>query len=352
MKTDANNSGVIYMQHYCHLLKERSVTYKPAGTGKIFTDPDADKARVFFRDQKPRKMVNKVTTVAKAVSELVNDGDYLGVGGFGTNRIPTAILHEIVRQRKKNLGFAGHTATHDFQILAAGGCINRCDVAYIVGLEARGLSKVARKAVESGSIELTEWTNAALAWRYKAAAMGLSFLPVRSMMGTDTEKYSAAMEMECPFTGTKYLAVPALYPDVGIIHVNRCDVYGNSQIDGIVVADYDLARAAKRLIITTERLVPNELIRREPAKTIIPFYLVDAVVEVPLGSYPGNMPYEYFSDENHLQEWLKAENDPETLSAFLERHIYGVKDFNEYLNTIGGMARLQELRKLETLVER
>lgn len=340
------------MSYYNDLMKERSVTYKPAGKGKIFTDPDADRARLYFRDQKPRKMTEKVTTAQNAVSEMINDGDYVGVGGFGANRIPTAILHEIVRRKKKNLGLAGHTATHDFQIMVAGGCINRCDIAYIVGLEARGLSKMARRAVESGSIELTEWTNAAITWRYKAAAMGLSFLPVRCMLGTDTAKYSGAVEMECPFTGAKYLAVPALYPDVGIIHVHRCDVYGNSQIDGILIADQDLARASKRLIITTERLIPNEVIRREPEKTVIPYYLVDAVVEVPFGSYPGNMPYEYFSDEDHLRDWLKAESDPETLAAFLERHIYGVKDFNGYLDAIGGIARLQELRSLETLVEK
>lgn len=340
------------MNNYNDILKERSVTYKPAGSGKIYTDPDADRAREYFRTKKPRKMVEKLTTVEKVVTEMISSGDYIGVGGFGANRIPTAVLHEIIRQKKRNLGLAGHTATHDFQLLVAGGCINRCDVAYIIGLEARGLSRVARKAVESGQIDITEWTNAALTWRYKAAAMGVSFLPVRCMLGTDTEKYSAAMEIECPFTGTRYLAVPALYPDVGIIHVHRADVYGNSQIDGIMIADFDLARAAKRLIITTERLIPNEVIRRDPDKTAIPYYLVDAVIEVPFGSYPGNMAYEYFSDEEHLKQWLTVENDPEELKKFMDEHIYGVKNFNEYLDKIGGLARLQELRAQENLLEK
>lgn len=340
------------MENYNELFKERSVTYKPTGVGKIFTDPDADKARKYFRDEKPRKMTEKSTTVKEAVENLINDGEYVGVGGFGANRIPTAVLHEMVRQKKKNLGLAGHTATHDFQIMVTGKCIDRCDIAYVVGLEARGLSKAARQAVESGSLETTEWTNAALTWRYKAAAMGLSFMPVRCMHGTDTEKYSASMEMECPFTGIKYLAVPALYPDVGIIHVHRADVYGNCQIDGIMVADMDLARAAKKLIITTERFVPNEFIRREPAKTVIPYYLVDAIIEVPFGSYPGNMAYEYFSDEEHLREWMKVDGDPDALPEFLDRHIYGVKDFNGYLETIGGVGRMQELRCQENLVEK
>ena len=331
---------------------ERTVSYQPAGEGKIFTDPDADKAREYFYHEKPRKMVSKETSVKEAVSTLVKDGDYIGVGGFGANRIPTAILHEIVRQNKKNLGLAGHTATHDFQILVAGNCINRCDIAYIVGLEARGLSKMARRAVESGAIEITEWTNAALAWRYKAASMGVSFLPVRCMLGTDTAKYSAAVKMECPFTGSVYLAVPALYPDLAIIHVHRADVYGNCQIDGIMVSDYDLARAAKRLIVTTERFVPNEVIRREPARTAIPYYLVDAVIEVPFGSYPGNMAYEYYSDEEHLRQWLDADGDDEKLKDFLEKHLYGVPDFEAYLQTVGGLKKLQKLRSLENLVEK
>lgn len=340
------------MESYNEMFKERNVTYKPAGIGKLFTDPDANKARKFFRDEKPRKMTEKVTSTKMAVESLINDGDYVGVGGFGASRIPTAILHEMVRQGKKNLGLAGHSATHDLQILVAGKCLDRCDNAYVVGLEARGLSKLTRLAIESGSLEITEWSNAALAWRYKAAAMGVSFLPVRSMLGTDTQKYSASMELECPFTGVKYLAVPALFPDVGIIHVHRSDVYGNCQIDGITVADIDLARAAKRLIITTEQLVPNDIIRRDPAKTVIPYYLVDAVVEVPFGSYPGNMAYEYFSDEEHLREWMKLDGDPEKLDEFLNRYIYGVKDFNGYLEAIGGIARLQELRNQENLVEK
>jgi glutaconate CoA-transferase, subunit A len=330
---------------------EKQVFYRPAGSRKLFTDPDADSARELFR-RKSRRKEDKTTTAAGAVARLIADGDYLGVGGFGANRIPTAILHEIVRQGRKNLGLSGHTATHDFQILVAGNCINRCDIAYVIGLEARGLSKRSREAVESGAIEITEWTNATLAWRYKAAAMGVSFLPARSMLGTDTLRFSAAVEMDCPFTGKKYVALPALYPDVAAIHVHRADVYGNCQIDGIAVSDLDLARAAKRLIITTERLVPEAFIRSKPHRTAIPYYLVDAVVEVPFGSYPGNMAYEYFSDEDHLREWLQAEQDPAQFTRFLERNIYGVKNFAGYLAVNGGLERLAQLRRQETLLEK
>lgn len=321
--------------------------YKPVGTGELFTDPDVNRAREFFRNKESRKLANKETTVREAVTRLIPDGCYVAVGGFGTNRIPTAVLHEIVRQGKKNLGLSGHTATHDFQILAAGACLDRCDVAYVVGLEARGLSPVARRAFEGGQIRATEWSNAALAWRYRAAAMGVSFLPIRTMLGTDTAAHSAVVEMRCPFTGEKYLAVPALFPDVAMIHVHRADVFGNCQIDGVIVSDDDLARAAKHVIVTAEKLVPTAIIRDQPDRTVIPHYLVDAVIEVPYGSYPGNMPYEYYSDEAHLKAWLEAERDEERFEEFLQRHIHGVEDFWGYLEVIGGMNRLLELRRQE-----
>lgn len=320
------------------------------GEGPLFTDPDADKAREYFRTKK-RAMVNKVMTVSEAVGKFIHDGDYLAIGGFGANRIPTAVCHEIVRERMKNLGFAGHTSTHDFQILAAGEVFNRCDIAYIIGLEARGLSPAARRYMESGKVEICEWTNYAMTCRLKAAATGVSFMPARNILGTDTFKHSAAKVAECPFTGEKYVLYPALWPDVSAIHVHESDVYGNCRIKGISVTDLELARASKRLIITTERLIPNEQIRSDPTATAIPFYLVDAVCEVPYGSYPGNMPYEYFSDEDHLRLWLRVERDPVLFKDFLDRYIYRTKDFNQYLELCGGIDRINQLRATENLID-
>ncbi len=316
--------------------------------GELFSSPCVDEARSFFM-QKPRTMANKLMSVSEAVSRFVHDGDYIASGGFGGVRIATSVLHEIVRQSKKNLGLSGHTATHDFQILAAGRCFDRCDIAYIVGLEMRGLSPNARRYMESGAVKMTEWSNATLAWRYKAASMGVPFLPARVLMGTDTMKYSAAKTIECPFTGQTLIAVPALYPDVGIIHVHRSDIYGNCQLDGITIADYDVGRCSKRVIITTEHLVHTDEIRKDPLKTLVPFWLVDAVCHVRYGSYPGNMPYEYFSDEDHLAEWMEAEKDPGVFEKFIDKYIYGVKDFSEYLELNGGEARMAQLRELEPL---
>jgi glutaconate CoA-transferase subunit A len=327
----------------------------PAGSGPLFTDPDADTLRAAFRD-KPRALTDKVTTIADAVGRLIRDGDYLAIGGFGCDRLPIAIAHEILRQRKQDLAFAGHTATHDFQILCAGNLTGRgrtlakVDAAYIVGLEARGLSPHARRVMESGTLEVCEWTNYALAVRLQAAAMGVPYLPARTMLGTDTFRMSAAKVVECPFTGEKLVALPALSPDVAAIHVHEADRHGNCRIRGTTVADVELARAAKRVIITCERLISTEEIRNDPSRTLIPFFCVDAVCEVPGGSYPGNMPYEYFSDEPHLKQWMEAEKDVDTLRRFLDEYIYGVPDFYAYLHKCGGPVRLQELRRAEFLL--
>ncbi|MBT4364567.1 MAG: CoA transferase subunit A [Desulfobacterales bacterium] len=319
------------------------------GIGPLFMDPDPDKARAFFRTKK-RKMKNKVMELKDAIKEFVHDGDYLGMGGFGANRTPVAACHEIVRQGRKKMGFAGHTATHDMEILSAGEVYDRLDVAYVVGLEARGLSPCSRKYVESGKVEVTEWTNYSLTARLKAAAMGVPFVPIRNIMGTDTFKYSASKIIECPYTGKKLAAMPALYPDVSVIHVHEADIYGNSRFKGIAVSDLDLANASKRLIITTEKLITHDEIARDPSSTRIPFHLVDAVCEVPFGAYPGTMPYEYFSDEDHLKEWMSVEKDSEKFKEFLDKNLYTCADHEEYIARNGGSAKMRELRVKEMLI--
>ena len=321
------------------------------GRGPLFTDPDPDVARAFFREKKGA-LTDKLMSVSDAIARFVHDGDYLASGGFGGNRIATALLHEVVRQERTDLGFAGHTTTHDFQILAAGTrtgkqIFSRLDAAYILGLEARGLSAQARRLMESGEVEVCEWTNYALACRFRAAATGVPFMPVRSMLGTDTFRESAAKEIECPFTGKSLTVVPALYPDVALIHVHESDLFGNCRIRGITVADWDLSRASKHVIVSAERIVSTDEIRSDPNATAIPAFCVDAVCHVPYGSYPGNMAGEYFSDEVHLKAWLDAEQDVEAYRAFLDKYLYGVDCFESYLEICGGEERLAEVRRLE-----
>jgi acyl CoA:acetate/3-ketoacid CoA transferase len=198
--------------------------------------------------------------------------------------------------------------------------------------------------VESGQVtSVVEWSNGAITWRFKAAAMGVPFLPVRSMLGTDTFKYSAAKVVECPFTGQKLCLLPALILDVGLIHVHQADKYGNAQVEGISGFAFEMARACKRLIISTERIVPTEEIRQYPDRTTIPYFLVDAVVEAPFGSHPGEMAYVYERDEPVIKEWIESSADAATSQAYLDKYVYGVRNHEEYMDLIG-RERLQSLR--------
>jgi acyl CoA:acetate/3-ketoacid CoA transferase alpha subunit len=273
---------------------------------------------------------------------------YIGIGGFGHVRIPMAMIYEIVRKRIKKLRVSGHTAVHDLDVLIAGDCVEAVDVAYSFAYETRGLSKNSRRAVESGKVKCTEWTNAALSWRIKAAAMGLPFLPARIMLGSDTFNYSAAKEIECPFTGQKLVALPALMPDVCILHVHYADRFGNCSIRGTKVKDDDLAMASKRVIVTAERIVSDSFFRDAPERTTIPYFCVDAVIEAPHGSHPGNMPYEYYFDEEHIRDYLKAGRDENDLKEYLDKWVYSVNDFDEYLDLVG-TKKLNDLRRLEEL---
>jgi glutaconate CoA-transferase subunit A len=318
------------------------------GKGPLFSDPDPDRARAFFAT-KSRALIDKETTIEDAVARFVYDGDYLAVGGFGAVRVPMAGVFEIVRQGRKHMVFAGHTSTFDCMILAAGEVFDRCDIAYVIGLEARGLSRTSRRYFESGKVRICEWTNFGMTCRLTAAADGVPFALSRTTLGTDTFARSAARIVECPFTGKPFVAFPALYPDVSIIHVHEADKHGNCYSRGINVADDFLARASRRVIVTAERIVDTEVFRRDPNRTHIPYFCVDAVVEVPYGSYPGNMPFSYYSDEAHIRSWLDAENEEGGIERFLQRYVLDPRDFSEYLALCGGTKRMAALERLERL---
>jgi acyl CoA:acetate/3-ketoacid CoA transferase len=168
------------------------------------------------------------------------------------------------------------------------------------------------------------------------------FLPARSMLGTDMVKYSSAKVIEDPFTGLKVCLLPALILDVAIIHVHRADRYGNAQIEGITGFGAEMARATKRLILSAEEIVDTDEIRKYPDHTIIPYFLVDAVVHAPFGSHPGEMAYMYGRDEPVIHEWVEASKTPEGAQAYLDKYVYGVANNQEYLELIG-QERLSQL---------
>lgn len=320
------------------------------GCGELIGWHDPDEHRAWIRENKSRNLKDKRMTIAEAVAKYVFDGALIALGGFGHIRVSMVAVYEIIRQQKKNLILAGKTAVHDADILIGSGCVDRIEVAYAFGHELRGLSPASRRAVETGQCKvIAELSNAAYQWRFLAAMMGVPFIPTRNMLGTDTLKYSSAKVVKDPFSGKPICLLPACYPDVAFIHVPRCDISGNAQIDGTIIEDFELARAARRLILTTEEIIPESEIRRTPWRTVIPFFLVDAVVEVPYGAHPCQMPLRYFFDEEHIGEWLCMSKSPEGTKEYFDKYVYGTKDFNEYLELVGGLRKLQYLRQVEEL---
>jgi acyl CoA:acetate/3-ketoacid CoA transferase alpha subunit len=311
-----------------------------SGVGPMLQPPDLDAFREFNR-RKPKTLIDKRMTEAEAIGRFVHDGDYIGTELYGTVRCPMSLVSEIIRQGKKDLRLAGQGVL-ELDMLIGAGAVKAMDLTYM-GLEVYGVSNCLRREVESGRLApVVEWSNAGIAWRFKAAAMGVPFLPVRSMLGTDTLKYSSAKVVRDPFTGKPVCLVPALILDVGLIHVHRADIHGNAQVDGITGFCAEMARASKRLILSTEKIVPTDEIREHPDRTIIPYYLVDAVVEAPFGSHPGEMAYGYERDEEQIREWVEASKTPETTKAYFDKYIHSLKDHAAYRQRIGA-ERLQAL---------
>lgn len=320
------------------------------GKGTLIGWHDPDEHRRWVQENKSRELRDKRCDIRTAVAQFIHDGDLIAFGGFGHIRTPMALIYEIIRQGRRDLIVAGKTAVHDIDVLIGAGCVSRVECAYAFGHELRGLSPAGRRAVESGRVKVVaETSNAGFQWRFLAAAMGIPFIPARNLMGTDTFEKSSAKVVRDPWSGKPVCLLPACYPDVAMFHVPRCDRYGNAQIDGILVEDFELARAARRVLITTEEIVDEEVIRAQPDRTVIPFFLVDAVCQVPFGAHPTQMPYLYSFDEEHIQEWLTLSRTEEGTQAYFEKYVFGVEDFRAYLERIGGMRKLDHLRRIEKL---
>jgi 3-oxoacid CoA-transferase subunit A/glutaconate CoA-transferase subunit A len=322
------------------------------GDGELLGWHDPDENREWVQVNKGRGLRDKRLTVEEAIDAYVQNGNFIAFGGFGHVRVPMALLYEIIRQRKRNLVMAGKTAVHDLDLLVAAGCVNRVEAAYSFGHELRGLSPAGRRAVEGGQCKVVaEISNSGYQLRFLAGMLGIPFIPSRSMLGTDTFERSACKAALDPWSGKPVCLVPAAYPDVALFHVPRCDIYGNAQIEGIVVEDFELARAARRVIISAEEIVDESVIRNEPSRTVIPFYLVDAVCEVPHGAHPTQMPYLYYFDEQHIGEWLELSRTPAGTEAYFGKYIFGVASFEEYLELAGGAKKLRQLKQVEEYKE-
>ena len=236
---------------------------------------------------KDKSLRNKVMTLAEAVSTFVKEGDDVSIGGSLYTRTPMAAVYEMVRQGIKVRSISRGLSGFETDLLVVGNGVKKVTTSWWSPGYAWGSSRVLKDYVQAGTLEIEEWSHLAIGLRFKAGAMGVTFLPSLSIIGSDLEKVNTAKEIDCPFTNEKVLLIPALYPDVGIIHAQRADQFGNVQIDGYRFMDKDIAGSSSRVIVTAEEVVDSELFRGQPDRTVIPFFAVDAVVKVPFGAYPG-----------------------------------------------------------------
>ena len=287
--------------------------------------------------ERDRSLRDKVMSLEEAAA-LVPDGASVGIGGSTLSRTPMAMIWALIRARRKDLICARSITSSEGEMLFASGTSGHILTSWFSQGIIWGVSRIMRLYTESGRARFEEWSHMAVGLRFRAGAMGVPFLPMRSMMGSDViSQLAEVRQIDCPFTGEKLVQVPALNPDVALIHVQRCDAYGNAQIDGLPFMDVDLAMAANRVILTTERIVSNDQIRRAPDHTKIPFMAVDAVVEVPFGAAPHECYGRYEPLFRHLDAYAAQirQDAEEGIRAYLERYFYAPKSWTEYLDLLG-----------------
>ena len=284
-----------------------------------------------------RSLREKIMTLEEAVG-LVNDGDSVAIGGCTASRTPMALIWAMIRARKSDLSISRSITSTEGDLLFASGVSRHILTSWFSQGIVWGISKVMRAYTESHRARFEEWSHMSLGLRYRAGAMGIPFIPTRAMLGSDVAgQLDNVKEIDCPFTGEKMLLIPALNPDVALIHVHRCDAFGNAQIDGLQFMDIDMAMAANRVILTTERIISNDQIRRTPDQTKIPFIAVDAVVEVPYGSAPHECYGLYEPIFEHMDAYAAlTAKDPEAgVAEYLKRHYYGPSGWSDYLDLLG-----------------
>src|SRR5262245_19448293 len=224
----------------------------------------------------------------EAAARLVSDGDHIAIGGCTMSRTPIAMIWALIRARKTGFTVSRSITSTEGDLLFASGVSSHVITSWFTQGIVWGVSKVMRHYTEAKLARFEEWSHMSIGLRYRAGAMGVPFMPSRSMIGSDVGRRvgEELKSMTCPFTGEHVVLLPALNPDVALIHVQRCDAYGNAQLDGLQFMDIDMAMAANRVILTTERIVSNDQIRRTPDLTRIPFFTVQAVVKAPIGCAP------------------------------------------------------------------
>ncbi len=278
--------------------------------------------------------MSKLMSLHDAIDRFVHDGDTVYAAGF-THLIPFAAGHEIIRQHKKELTLARATPDLIYDQMIAAGCAKKIIFSYS-GNPGVGSLRIIRQEMESGRLAYEEYSHFAMITRVAAGAAGLPFLPMRPTGGEDLAKANPQYKtITDPYTGAELVTVPALNPDVAIIHAQRADVNGNAQMWGIIGEQKEVAFASKKVILTVEEIVDESVIRSDPNRTLIPDFIVNAVCEVPHCSHPSYTQGYYDRDNAFYLDWDKNSETPEKVAAWLKEWVYDVKDHAEYWAKLG-----------------
>lgn len=284
-------------------------------------------------------MTSKIQTLAQAIAANVHDGDTIFLGGFG-HCIPFAAGHELIRQHKAGLTICRSGADILFDQLIAAGCVAKVIFGYL-GNPGIGLCHAFRRAVREGTIEYEDWTNFAMVLRLHAGALGIPFIPAATLLTGDMPDASIEVaRVRCPYSGEELSAIPALNPDIALIHAQRADEGGNVQMWGLPGDTVDGANASRRIIATVEELVDNETIIADPNRTILPSYRVSAVCHVPWGAHPSYVQGYYGRDDDVYFEYDKLSRSPEHLDRFLDEWVREQADRSAYAERLDAGKRL------------
>ena len=291
--------------------------------------------------------MSKVSTLAEAVASI-SSGSHVALSGFATARCAMAFAHEIIRQGINRLTVSQCVAAIEADMMIGAGSVER--IVYGGGSRGRsGQHHCICRAIEHGTIITEELSSLSMTFRYLAGALGLPFIPIRSLNGSDIlgrlQQFTPPVvsNLNDPFTGEEWLVLKPLIPDVAVIQVQVADEEGNAWILGPRWDNEEQAKASKRTIVITERLVSTEAIRRAPEQTVIPGFRVSHVVHLPFSAHPSSVYGVYDFDEDHIAQYAEASKTPQGFQQYLDKYVYGVKDHWGYIDLVGGMQRMKDL---------
>jgi len=295
---------------------------------------------------------NKVMSTKEAVEKFVFDGAIIGMGGQNVTRCAVSLAHEIIKQGKKDLTLTGCNLSVHMDLMVGAGLVKKCEFG-LAGLGRFGATFQFKRAIEEGRMEAEDFDHLTMVCRFLAGEMGIPFIPVRGLIGSDILNYQAASTekkfkiINDPWNqGEKVVLVPAMQPDVTIVHVQKADEIGNIMIQGIASHEPELIRASKTTIVSCEEIVSTKFFRSNPDCTTVPYHHIDAVIGQPFGAYPTST-YGYYSfDADHIKYYQQcARVGGDEYGDYLSEYIYGCETFDDFLERSAGKEKLNELKR-------